>query len=402
MMSKLLFLDVRTLITLIFWGNLMSVVLVCSFLLFVKPTGSRAYGYKLLAAKAFQVVAFALIIFRDDISTFLSVNMGNSLLFIGFYFEALVLYQLMGENRKSVLGAQTGITLASLILFNLVETIHPSASIRVTIASLVVVAIILIPCLFMLFKKQISIFKRVIGVFYLIFILMLLPRGYFAFMNLGSDIFSNTPVQSITFLSQCSLVFFSLSSCLLLMKEDSDTLISSMATTDYLTGLSNRHSFNDTMNTIFNRHKRLKQPLCVLYLDLDHFKAINDTHGHLFGDEVLSMFAEIVKNHCRDNDLSCRYGGEEFVMVLTNANINAGHAVSKRVMDAVKKLVFHSNPEFTFTISIGLTSSVPLQEEKVSDFLHRADRALYTAKSTGRNKVVEFEDGCKTGERWPV
>lgn len=163
------------------------------------------------------------------------------------------------------------------------------------------------------------------------------------------------------------------------------------ATYDNLTRVENRHSFYPRGQKIFDEHKHKEMELTVLFLDIDHFKRVNDQYGHDFGDQVLVAFAGMLKKNTRPNDLLCRYGGEEFLLLMPHTGKEGGMALCQRIMEQVKELGFESQPSFSFTTSIGMMSGVPSFDEPFEDFIKKADEALYAAKHEGRNRVVMYQ-----------
>jgi two-component system cell cycle response regulator len=187
------------------------------------------------------------------------------------------------------------------------------------------------------------------------------------------------------------LMIFGLSAYLLLMKELAHKEIAQLAVTDSLTGLSNRKSFLDSAEAVFERHKTSKTSLTVLFMYIDQFKQNNDTHGHSFGDEVLIKLGATIRNNLRGGDLSCRYGGEEFLILLPNTNLENFKVVTQRIRKSITVAVFERQPGFSFTVSIGVMSGIPALEDTPAFYLEKADKALYHAKNTGRDKVVEYQ-----------
>lgn len=157
--------------------------------------------------------------------------------------------------------------------------------------------------------------------------------------------------------------------------------------TDPLTGAYNRRFFMETavkMVSAANRHKR---PLAVIVVDVDHFKQINDKHGHPFGDTVLRTLAEIYMNELREDDIFARFGGEEFVVVLPNVDERGAHQVAERLRE---KVMNHPIPTEGGSVTITVSSGVSrhrLNEKTIDDTIKRADEALYKAKHMGRNCV---------------
>jgi two-component system cell cycle response regulator len=179
-------------------------------------------------------------------------------------------------------------------------------------------------------------------------------------------------------------------------KRYSDFLRSSLtqsvefAITDALTGLNNRRYLDTHLNTLVERSIKRDRPLSVLITDIDHFKAINDVDGHEGGDDILSDFARRVRGAVRGADLACRYGGEEFVVIMPDTTLDVAAQVAERLRDAVAAAPFQDLPpaaNVPVTTSVGIAALEPNGED-VASLLRRADQALYRAKSSGRNRVV--------------
>ena len=162
-----------------------------------------------------------------------------------------------------------------------------------------------------------------------------------------------------------------------------------MARYDELTGLYNRRYLLDRLREEMLRARRYGSDLCILMLDVDHFKRINDTYGHLVGDKVLADIAGIIRQTIRATDIAGRYGGEEFCIVLTQTHAAGGHRVAERLRERVATHCFTrpAGSIFHVTCSIGLTPFDRCLADREA-FLDRADRALYNAKHGGRDRVV--------------
>ena len=165
--------------------------------------------------------------------------------------------------------------------------------------------------------------------------------------------------------------------------------IRQLATHDDLTGLLNRRAMLDRMQLEQRRSLRSGSPLLIAQLDIDHFKAVNDTHGHAAGDLVLQSFADTVRRNVRDTDVLARWGGEEFVLLLCDTPAADAVTLMERLRQAVQAMqvpVPQSGGPITVTVSIGLARHTPA--DPLAGTLERADRALYAAKAGGRNRVV--------------
>jgi diguanylate cyclase (GGDEF)-like protein len=161
----------------------------------------------------------------------------------------------------------------------------------------------------------------------------------------------------------------------------------SVARTDALTRLPNRNQLDHDLAELMRQAEHNKLPLSLMFLDLDHFKAINDRHGHAIGDRCLVMVGNILRRHVRASDLIVRYGGEEFVLALEGAGRERGIAAAEGLRAAVEEGVREIDGcAVGLSVSIGLTDHRP--GDRVEDLLARADAVLYRAKREGRNRVV--------------
>ena len=163
-----------------------------------------------------------------------------------------------------------------------------------------------------------------------------------------------------------------------------------MAITDQLTGLHNRRYMSRHLDNLVETAKKTAKPIAFVIMDIDYFKAVNDTYGHDIGDEVLKEFASRISANVRGIDLACRYGGEEFVVVMPDTDVAFAMQVSERLRKGIETTPFPISRDpkaLKLTISIGIAGSEGAGDS-AGALLHRADQALYRAKRTGRNKVV--------------
>ena len=137
----------------------------------------------------------------------------------------------------------------------------------------------------------------------------------------------------------------------------------------------------------FIRARRFNQSVSILFADLDHFKEINDTYGHTIGDNVLKRTGEIIQAHVRQVDLSARFGGEEFIILLIQGTVETIPNIAERIWKAIETDTLKvDDQQIPYTISIGVTSLQP-KDKSIQDVIDRADEALYLAKKNGRNQV---------------
>ncbi len=210
----------------------------------------------------------------------------------------------------------------------------------------------------------------------------LLEMGYFSSNPLGID--EKSIIKSIL-------------SVMVMVIGSSRTLKKTLTELEYhasqepLTGLYNRRFFNEALEQEIERSKRYGHHFCLLMLDLDNFKGINDSYGHVCGDSVLKGIADILKKQTRRGDIITRLGGDEFSIILPETDIKGAQHVAEEIKITIEKAAFSDQHKFHVTTSIGLVC-YPIHTTKMSILLAHVDEALYQAKSAGRNMVSEYHE----------
>jgi two-component system, cell cycle response regulator len=173
--------------------------------------------------------------------------------------------------------------------------------------------------------------------------------------------------------------------------QEQQSQLEHLAREDVLTGLANRRRFEERAKEECLRAQRYHHPLSILLADLDHFKSINDTYGHAFGDIVLKDVGQTLLRHCRTSDLCARHGGEEFAILLPETELAEAYKVAERLCAAVRSLVF-KQPSGTVnvTVSFGASSMDHDNPQTLEEILEQADQALYAAKRNGRDRVETY------------
>lgn len=226
-------------------------------------------------------------------------------------------------------------------------------------------------------------------------VLMLLPCLF------GGLFTSHTDEFAMSFLIVLALVYINLTSRMTgadyerasvnrILAEQRAERLDELRMTDGLTGLKNRRYFEERFELDWAMCQRHTLPLSVLMIDLDHFKALNDHHGHLCGDHCLRAVAGTLQGRLtRSTDTIARYGGEEFVALLPGTSEEAARRLAQSIVDKVAALELHCDEAMPgVTCSVGVSSKVPTRGEQREILLGRADKALYAAKQQGRNRVV--------------
>jgi diguanylate cyclase (GGDEF)-like protein len=198
----------------------------------------------------------------------------------------------------------------------------------------------------------------------------------------NADLFSQSPMQTL-YIASYAVTMLALSiGVVLLATERLRNDLEYLATHDMMTGTLNRRAIVEAAERELARCRRHGHVMSLLMMDLDHFKKINDTYGHLVGDQVLREFADKVSALLRLPDLFGRYGGEEFLLILPDTGRDAAAVVAERICKAAAESTAPA-----YTVSVGLATAT-LVDTGIDSLLSRADEALYLAKAGGRNRVV--------------
>lgn len=165
----------------------------------------------------------------------------------------------------------------------------------------------------------------------------------------------------------------------------------SLSRIDGLTKIANRRHFDTFLENEWSRCIRLNMPISIAFIDIDHFKELNDTHGHLFGDECLRVLAGTIQKFAkRPSDLCARYGGDELAIIFGNTTLEESETLINSLFSAVREIKFKNMPPKKapqITVSIGLANVCPKKETNAEELIRAADTYLYTAKKNGRNRI---------------
>ncbi|TFB42633.1 sensor domain-containing diguanylate cyclase [Pseudomonas sp. F01002] len=200
-----------------------------------------------------------------------------------------------------------------------------------------------------------------------------------------------TVVVSVATIALCiSLLWLTwLLSRELRLRHNAEQELAQLAATDALTGLANRRTLDQVLRHEWFRAQRSGQPLSLLMIDADHFKAFNDRHGHQAGDDALRSVAKLISDNVRrPADLVARYGGEEFSVILAETDSQGAQQIAEHIRATVEQLPLVADAESPITVSIGISTWTTSAEISLEQLLFAADKALYQAKESGRNRVV--------------
>lgn len=167
-----------------------------------------------------------------------------------------------------------------------------------------------------------------------------------------------------------------------------------LASTDPLTKLYNRRYFSDMSEHIFDLAKRNKTDLSLIMLDIDDFKAINDAYGHKVGDDVIVSIAKLLQTFSRKSDIACRFGGEEFILLLPETCLSGAAVIAEKIRTQIQNsaIKLNTSKDIKFTSSFGIAEVDAFNDKNIETVINRADDALYEAKESGKNKVCVYKD----------
>ena len=174
---------------------------------------------------------------------------------------------------------------------------------------------------------------------------------------------------------------------------EQNRMLEQLANQDMLTGLHNRRQLSDTLKQEVERGRRYGTNLSVIMLDLDHFKKVNDTFGHDFGDYVIKEFAARILSCIRQSDVAFRFGGEEFIVLLPQTNLRGAVATAEKIRRRCADQSFeNASHTIAMTVSIGVASCADQPPQDHEDMICQADHALYAAKEQGRNRIIVYHE----------
>ncbi len=384
--------DIETLVKVLFLGNLLFALVIAIYASSVAIRRDRRLTWILAAAKLAGGAGWMGVTFVRYLPHVVSMNIGQSLLYVGLYLESLVMLEIANDRVRRLKALQFAIFVAVVVLYNLFCVLELDHRFQFAFGSYSVFLILVIPGVVFLVYAGKSPLRRLLGSLCVLIFITSLARTL-ATLELFTRQYS--PFGAI--LKDASLLLFVVhmhiggAALLLILKEDVDRKIADLAFRDPLTGLYNRRHFLEHARELISRAARSGESVALLFMDLDHFKGVNDRYGHNFGDEVLRDFAAVLRMHVRTYDLACRYGGEEFVALLSGLDSDGAVAVAERIRTYLRTSKFPDKSGFSYTVSVGIASVAPTVKDQTVDILHslvmESDAALYRAKGAGRDRI---------------
>lgn len=235
-----------------------------------------------------------------------------------------------------------------------------------------------------------SVLQRIIGINNMVFCAGMVMRGWSSMWDSPLGLLTPDAIAAFTFVAGYALLIVNGFGFLLLCKQKDDRKLEQLATVDSLTGVFNRRAFFELSVAARMLASRQRHPISLMMLDLDHFKALNDSFGHAAGDQALGQFVLAAQSVLREPDILARMGGEEFAVTLPGTDLPGAIKAAERMRQAVRASALHAfAPGYQMSVSIGVVLVDP--DEDINAALARADRALYEAKHGGRDRVVAGE-----------
>ncbi|MCX7043373.1 MAG: diguanylate cyclase [Gammaproteobacteria bacterium] len=349
-----------------------------------------------LAGIALHPVGFALIGLGDLLPDWIAIAVGVTLLAASFSCMAIALRSFYGlPERRLRLSAITVLVGVAAIWFTFVS---PHLQVRIILVH-VLLAMLIGSGARAVFRRggPRGRVPRITGaLFALVTVLVLMRAGLEGFWPIAPDqLLSATPVNLACIGGLLLLPVLATVGFLLMCAESAQVQLERMARVDYLTGIYNRRAIDDLATRAISAARRHGTPLAIVIVDVDHFKRVNDEHGHECGDNVLVEVVRRMRGILRSEDLIGRQGGEEFVVVMPDIDIDSAQAAAERLRrgfsDAPMAVHDGDGPvELVLTISIGV-AALERTDQQFSHLLRRADRAMYAAKTEGRNRVKVAE-----------
>ncbi|MGD7049887.1 GGDEF domain-containing protein [Rossellomorea marisflavi] len=370
-------------------STIITAVLFIGFLFTLIMVGAYGFTHKrdstlnrFFLAKCLQITAVSLMVFRGDIPDVLSIWLANIALYAGTSLEVAALVNLQGFLRPKMRLIYIYVTIVGIMGFSILFIFYNTEPIRIAYYSFLT-AILLSPVCLVGFRSS-SLLMKVVGLLYGVGVIFSIVRGFSSFF---------IPIQSFTLYNPgvlqlvVLLSFYVLSNLmnlafLLLMKEKVDRELVILANQDDLTGILNRRAFTRSAEDLVRHNKKGMQHSFLLF-DVDHFKQINDTYGHLAGDQVLQDMTTTIQGQLTDKDLFGRYGGDEFAILLVDKGIEASNRFTEQLISSL-----HSTKSIVpYQVSIGITT---FETSTLEELYACCDEALYEAKKAGRNQFKRW------------
>ena len=371
--------DIQTIILILFTGNLVSLSL------FIVRGKIVPGDWFYIWGRILQAAAWFFIGLHAGFFYFIPSHAGGVLLTAGFAAESAALLY----SEVSVPGRlfRLCVFITALAVVNLLASLFISGSSVAGIESIIFsVPFFICGFIFCLWWSSSSRVNRFMGILNLASSIILLTRGTLFILS-GDELQIPFYVHAAAFMVFFLLLAINSAGYILSGKELVEQSLLKETSTDYLTGISNRRGFESEVQKYISLARRISMPITLLMIDIDNFKKINHRFGHAAGDLFLKEFADTVSRILRGYDLFCRYGGEEFVVLLPNTIPDMGRLVADRIRRYADEISINGYSGLRCSVSIGISSACNGDEKTIDLMYDESETALYKAKKSGRNKV---------------
>lgn len=349
--------------------------------------------YMYLLSRFFEMTAWILIGLRGALPFSISVVLGNAALLIGTGCQIAAILKVNGKFTHRIRIMNDAATLISIVILTFVSYRGYSEGVRVATLSLILTLLWIYPIWTLISYQKASTLQKMLAIVYAFSIVPHAVRAIRGFVYGYYVGFMHSNIENaISFAALYIVMLVGNMGILLLSKEKNDAKIYHAAMYDELTLVYNRRMFFQVSNEILDVCARKKKCVSVLLMDVDHFKAINDTYGHYAGDEVLRNFVAVIDSKVKTEDIVGRIGGEEFMVLLTETDQCKVVEIAESIRLAIESSVVLQ--KIKYTVSIGAVSVIPEANTTMNILYQLSDTAMYQAKAKGRNNVqcVDYED----------
>lgn len=390
----MIYFDTLTLYYMLF---LINIIMGLFFVVYMKTTNNKQNMNYFILSKFSQGTAWLCFSLYGAVPIWVYTYMSDTFLIAGWLLESMVFVQFKQQlNKKMKLFYGFTFFFILIGIFLDIKTFGYYRKLAFISAYFLYIGL---AGLVLIKVKENTRFQRIMGWIYVVnslitlltFIVVLRPDNYQQAIDaLKTDIFSMT---LMTLMQAVGAVGF-----LLLVNERDQQVLESMAATDGLSGILNRRSFFNQVESVLRTDLKTRE-LSLVLIDIDHFKLINDQHGHMVGDMVIREFCQTVSKIIRKQDIFARYGGEEFIIFMPEANVEVVQEVNKRIQKAVQNSIDNSEGKLPYyTVSIGFVSKESHCSYPIDELLQMSDSALYHAKNSGRNCLAGLTVGHELEE----
>ena len=345
-----------------------------------------------------QSVAWTLYMLQPMLPPWIVQVFANTSMFAGLFFEAWAIISLRDEFQGLVRNLYIGLTTAAILFFLSIVFFWNTEPRRIFFFSLIGTVLLIGPPIIILRRKKRTSLETFFAIIYVTVIVIMMFRGVNAFFDwVDLTVLSPSPINRVMYTLLFAHMIVTNIGFILLSKEKTDAVLIELARIDQLTQLYNRATFLDISTSYINKARDAKQPVSLLMFDIDNFKMVNDTHGHMAGDQVLTQISNLIRPLMNGSQTIGRFGGDEFAVILPGAGEKEAEAKSQEIIELVKGKKFTEH-QLPLAISIGVVTIIPDATTDFDTYYRLADEGLYMAKKATKSawKRASFKSENKS------